>query len=267
MYIDVVTIFPDFFCSPLQTSMLGRAQQAGLAVVQIHDLRTFTDDKHRVVDDSPYGGGPGMVMKPEPLLAATEHLLASAPQDTPVIFFTPQGQPLTQERARQLSGSEHLILLCGHYEGVDERVREAVVTAEVSLGDYVLTGGEPAALVLIDAVVRLLPGVLGNDRSAEIDSFAQGLLEYPQYTRPAQIGGMKVPEVLLSGHHEQIRRWRRKESLRRTLLRRPDLLAAAQLTEEDHKWLAEIRQVLQQEDQIPASVLADTGPALEEDSC
>lgn len=258
MHIDVVTIFPEFFRSPGQTSMLGRAQQKGLLVVDVHDLRTFTDDKHRVVDDYPYGGGPGMVMKPEPFLAATDYLLASAPQGTPVIFFTPQGQPLTQQRVQQLSACQHLVLLCGHYEGVDERVRRAVVTDEISIGDYVLTGGEPAAIVLIDAVVRLLPGVLGNDSSAQSDSFAQGLLEHPHYTRPAEVKKLKVPEVLLSGHHEQIRRWRRKESLRRTLLRRPDLLATAELTEEDEELLAEIRQQLQQEGQGPTAASSDT---------
>lgn len=257
MHIDVLTIFPDFFSSPLQTSILARAQQADLVTIQAHDLRDFTEDKHHVVDDYPYGGGPGMVMKPEPFLAATEHLLASAPAGTPVIFFTPQGQPLTQRRLRQLAEYPHLILLCGHYEAVDERVRQTVVTEEISLGDYVLTGGEPAALVLIDAVARLVPGVLGNESSAEAESFSQGLLEYPQYTRPDELRGMKVPEVLLSGHHEQIRRWRRKESLRRTLARRPDLLATAQLTEEDHNLLAEIKQEQQQQAPAPAEASAD----------
>lgn len=257
MQIDVVTIFPDFFGSPLQTSILGRAQQAGLVTIQIQDLRTFTDDKHHVVDDYPYGGGPGMVMKAEPFLAATERLLADAPEGTPVIFFTPQGQLLTQQRVRQLSEYQHLILLCGHYEGVDERVRQAVVTEEISIGDYVLTGGEPGALVLIDALVRLVPGVLGNENSAETESFAEGLLEHPHYTRPAELRGMRVPQVLLSGHHEQIRRWRRKQSLRRTLTRRPDLLSIAELTEEDRKLLDEIEQELQKEAQGPTEASAD----------
>ncbi len=257
MHIDVVTIFPDFFRSPLQTSILARAQQAGLVTIQIHDLRTFTEDKHRVVDDYPYGGGPGMVMKAQPFLAATETLRADSADGTPVIFFTPQGRPLTQQRVCEFSEYQHLILLCGHYEGVDERARQAVVTEEVSIGDYVLTGGEPAALVLIDALVRLVPGVLGNESSTESESFAKGLLEHPHYTRPAELDGMRVPEVLLSGHHEQIRRWRRKHSLRRTLTRRPELLRTAELTEEDHKLLAEIKQQPQKEPQEPTQASGD----------
>ncbi len=257
MHIDVVTIFPEFFTAPLSVSILARAQQEGLLVVEAHNLRDFTDDKHHVVDDYPYGGGPGMVMKAPPFIDAVRHLQERAPEGTPVIFFTPQGQPLTQTKVQQLSGRPHLILLCGHYEGVDERVRQAVVTEEISLGDYVLTGGEPAAIVLIDAVARLLPGVLGNDNSLESESFSRGLLEHPHYTRPAAVGAMTVPEVLLSGHHEQIRRWRRQQSLRRTMQRRPDLLSAAQLTEEDQQLLAEINQQLNQHTPATTKVVTD----------
>ena len=257
MHIDVVTIFPEFFTAPLAVSILARAQQEGLLVVEAHNLRDFTDDKHHVVDDYPYGGGPGMVMKAPPFIGAVRHLQERAPEGTPVIFFTPQGQPLTQSKVQQLSQRPHLILLCGHYEGVDERVRQAVVTEEISLGDYVLTGGEPAAIVLIDAVARLLPGVLGNDNSLDSESFSRALLEHPHYTRPATVGAMTVPEVLLSGHHEQIRRWRRQQCLRRTMQRRPDLLSAAQLTEEDQQLLTEINQQLNQHTPAPTEVVTD----------
>jgi tRNA (guanine37-N1)-methyltransferase len=238
MRFEVVTIFPEYFESPLVCSVLGRALQAGLVEVNLHNLRDYTTDRHQVVDDYPYGGGGGMVMKPEPLFAAVEALTAEEP--TPVVLFSPQGRVFDQELAREWSQRDRLLLLCGHYEGLDERVREALVDEEVSLGDYVLTGGEPAALVVIDAVSRLLPGVLGHEQAAEEDSFAAGLLEHPHYTRPAEFRGMSVPEVLVSGHHERIRRWRRKESLRRTYLRRPELLERAPLTAEDRDLLHEI---------------------------
>jgi len=239
MRFDVVTIFPEYFTSPLQCSILGRAVEAGQVVVHIHNLRDFATDRHRVVDDYPYGGGGGMVLKPEPLFAACQALSAEPPPPY-VVLLSPQGRVFTQEIAAELAQRPRVLLLCGHYEGVDERVREALVDDEISVGDYVLTGGEPAAMVIIDAVTRLLPGVLGDEEAPAKDSFAQGLLEHPHYTRPAEWRGRKVPEVLLSGHHEQIRRWRRKESLRRTQQRRPDLLARATLTEEDHELLAEI---------------------------
>ncbi len=240
MRIDVVTIFPDFFSSPLDCSMLARARQAEALAVEVHDLRNWATDKHRVVDDYPYGGGAGMVMKPEPLILAVEDLLSEAGPDCPVILLTPQGQQFDQAKAEQLAKQEQLILICGHYEGVDERVRQSVVTEELSIGDYILTGGEPAALVVIEAVARLLPGVLGNPASLDSESFGSGLLEYPHYTRPPQWRGMSVPEVLLSGHHEKIRRWRHKQALRRTRKRRPELLEQLQLTEEARELLAEI---------------------------
>ena len=239
MRLEVVTIFPEFFASPLECSILGRAQAAGLVEVRVHNLRDFTTDRHQVTDDYPYGGGGGMVMKPEPLWAAVEALQAEEPRGR-VILLTPQGPTFTQAKARELAARPRVILLCGHYEGVDERVRQALVDEELSIGDYVLTGGEPAALVVLDAVIRLQPGALGDATAPEQDSFAEGLLEYPHYTRPAEFRDLPVPEVLLSGHHAQIRRWRRKQSLARTLRRRPDLLEQAALTPEDHELLDEI---------------------------
>ncbi len=240
MRIDVITIFPDFFSSPLDCSILSRAQQSGAVTIAIHDLRNYATDKHRVVDDYPYGGGAGMVMKPEPLVRAVDDLLSAVSPDCPVILLTPQGQQFDQAKAEELARQDRLILLCGHYEGVDERVRQSVVTDELSIGDYILTGGEPAALVVIDAVARLLPDVLGNPASIDSESFAGGLLEHPHYTRPAQWRGMSVPEVLLSGHHQKIRRWRHKEALRRTRKRRPELLEQLELTEQIRELLSEI---------------------------
>jgi len=240
MHVDIVTIFPEVFGGFLGCSILKRAQESGALRVAIHDLRDYTDDKHKVVDDYPYGGGPGMVMKPEPWFRAVEALKQGGDPAPLVIFFTPQGEPLTQRKAESLAARERLLLLCGHYEGVDERVRDALVDEELSLGDYVLTGGELPALVLVDAVARLLPGVLGNLESARQESFADGLLEHPHYTRPQCYAGREVPAVLLSGHHEEIRKWRRREALRRTQERRPDLLEQAQLTPEDRELLAEI---------------------------
>ena len=221
MEIDVLTLFPRIFAGPLEESILKRAQQKGLADIRVHNLRDFTHDKHRVVDDKPYGGGPGMLMKPEPIFEAVEKFRRTGSR---VVLMTPQGPLLTQARAREFSLAAHLIILCGHYEGVDERVRAALVTDEVSIGDYVLTNGAVAAAVFVDAVVRLLPGVLGDENSAGDDSFASGLLEGPQYTRPPEFRGMQVPEVLLSGNHEAIARWRADWARQRTKERRPDLL-------------------------------------------
>ncbi len=244
MKIDVITTFPEVFSPVLSSSILKRAQDAGVVTVTVHDLRRWAIDAHRTTDDYPYGGGVGMVMKPEPFFAAVEEL--RCPSDAAcveeVVLLSPQGELLTQNLARELSGRDHLILLCGHYEGVDERVRSHLATRQVSIGDYVLTGGELPAMVVIDAVARLLPGALGAEEGAETDSFSDGLLEYPHYTRPAEFRGWKAPEVLLSGHHEQIRRWRRKESLRRTRELRPDLLAEASLTDEDRELLEEIEE-------------------------
>ncbi|MBC7289079.1 MAG: tRNA (guanosine(37)-N1)-methyltransferase TrmD [Armatimonadetes bacterium] len=242
MRIDVVTLFPDYFSSPLGCSIVGRARARGIVDIQIWNLRDFTPDRHGKVDDYPYGGGPGMVLRADVFLRAVRALAPLG--GTPVILFSPQGELLTQDRVRELAGHPRLILLCGHYEGVDERVCQSVVTEEISIGDYVLSGGEPAALVLIDALTRLLPGALGNEQSPETESFSEWLLEHPQYTRPAEIEGMEVPAVLRVGHHEEIRLWRRREALRRTYLRRPELLARAKLSEEDRKLLAEILQEL-----------------------
>jgi len=221
MEIDVLTLFPRVFEGPLDESILKRAQTKGLVAVRVHNLREFTHDKHHVVDDKPYGGGPGMLMKPEPIFEAVEKFRR---EDSCVVLMTPQGAPLTQARALEFSRRRHLVIICGHYEGVDERVREALVDEEVSIGDYVLTNGALAAAVFVDAVVRLVPGVLGDDQSADDDSFANGLLEGPQYTRPPEFRGMRVPDVLLNGNHEEIARWRNEQAKRRTQQRRPDLL-------------------------------------------
>ena len=221
MEIDVLTLFPRIFEGPLEESILKRAQNKGLVTIRVHNLRDFTHDKHRVVDDKPYGGGPGMLMKPEPIFEAVERFQRAGSR---VVLMTPQGAPLTQARAREFSPAAHLIIICGHYEGVDDRVREALVDDEVSIGDYVLTNGALAAAVFVDAVVRLLPGVLGDEDSAGDDSFANGLLEGPQYTRPPEFRGMPVPEILLSGNHEAIAKWRAEWARQRTKERRPDLL-------------------------------------------
>jgi len=239
MRFDILTLFPEMFSSPFQESILAKAIEKGLIEVRTINIRDFALDKHRIVDDAPYGGGQGMVMKVEPIARAIEQVKSEDPS-VRTIYLTPEGKPLNQEMARQLSSRSHLLLLCGRYEGVDERVRELFVDEEISIGDYVLTGGELAAMVLIDAVSRLLPGVLGSDRSAEEDSFFGSLLEYPQYTRPASFRGYEVPEVLLSGNHQAISLRRRKEALRRTWMRRPDLLSKASLSEEDKKILEEI---------------------------
>lgn len=242
MRVDVLTIFPEIFAGFLDTSIIKRARERGHLEVNLVDIRAYTRNKHRNVDDYPFGGGPGMVMQAEPLFLAVEALL---PVDEsirpPVILMSPQGEVFNQELASQLARQEHLILICGHYEGIDERVRIGLVDRELSIGDYILTGGELPAMVVIDAVTRLLPGVLGAPEGATEDSFAMGLLEYPQYTRPRSFRGLEVPEVLLSGNHEEIRRWRRRQALERTWRRRPDLLAGVELSPEDRHMLEEIR--------------------------
>ncbi len=221
MRIDVITLFPDFFCSPLSSSLLGKALAKQIATVHLHNLRDFTTDKHRRVDDEPYGGGVGMLLKPEPIFAAVESLPVLPKRD--IILLTPQGQPLNQKLLQELATDyEQLVLLCGHYEGVDERVRN-LVRREVSLGDFVLTCGEIPALALINGVVRLLPGTVGKEESLKAESFEEGLLDYPQYTRPAVFRGWEVPEVLRSGNHQKIARWRKEEQIKRTKERRPDL--------------------------------------------
>jgi tRNA (guanine37-N1)-methyltransferase len=223
MRIDLVTLFPDFFAGPLSTSLLGRAIDRGICSVHLTNPRDFAADRYRTVDDVPYGGGAGMVMKPEPLFAAVEALPVYQPRA--VVLMTPQGAPLRQTTLKEFTRLAQIVLVCGHYEGVDERVREHLVTHEISLGDFVLTGGEIPALAFVDGVVRLLPGTVGNRASLESESFEAGLLEYPHYTRPAEFRGWKVPKVLLSGHHAQIARWRHEQQLSRTRERRPDLLA------------------------------------------
>src|SRR6266566_3850389 len=226
---------------PLAAGILGRAITCGTLDVEVHDLRDFTTDRHRVVDDVPYGGGPGMVLKPEPLFRALDAIEADRGRPLTVVLTSPQGTRFTQAEAQRLSRVEHLVLLCGRYEGVDERVRERV-TEEISIGDYVVSGGELPALVILDAVGRLVPGVVGDEQSVAEDSFSRGLLDFPHYTRPAEVGTDRVPEVLLSGNHAEIRRWRKRESLARTLTRRPDLLEKASLDDEERRILAELQE-------------------------
>jgi len=239
MRFDIVTIFPAMIEAGLAEGVVGRARARGVLDVAVHNLRDFTTDRHHVVDDVPFGGGPGMVMKPEPFFAAMEAVVARRGPPAAVVLLTPAGRRFTQAEARRFAGLGHVVVLCGRYEGVDERVRERWATDEVSIGDYVLSGGELPALVLVDAVARLVPGVVGDDQSVEADSFGRGLLDYPHYTRPATFAGMAVPEVLTSGHHGEIRRWRRQQALRRTLERRPDLLQTADLDDEERRWLRE----------------------------
>lgn len=244
MRVDVLTLFPEMFTGVFGTSILGKAQDKGIVSLNPVNFRDYAGNKHGTVDDTPYGGGGGMVLKPDPIFRAVEELLSGKPADAPaprIILMCPQGESFTQRKAEELAEEEHLIFICGHYEGYDERIREHLVTDELSVGDYVLTGGELPAMVVVDSVVRLLPGVLGNETSAVTDSFSTGLLEYPHYTRPVEFRGWKVPDILLSGHHANVADWRRKEALRRTWLRRPDLLEHAELTPKDQKWLDEIR--------------------------
>jgi tRNA (guanine37-N1)-methyltransferase len=240
MHFDVFTIFPEVMQPYLETSILERARQSGLLTVHLHNIRDWTTDRHHNTDDTPYGGGGGMVMKPEPIFAAVEGVLGIPPA-CPVILLTPQGRLFTQRVAEELAGNPHLALLSGRYEGIDERVRQHLASDEISIGDFVLTGGELPALVVIDAVGRLLPGALGDPQAAAQDSYATGLLEYPHYTRPPEFRGWGVPEVLLSGDHGRIARWRREQSLLRTWQRRPDLLEMAELNEEDREFLSELK--------------------------
>jgi tRNA (guanine37-N1)-methyltransferase len=238
MRIDILTLFPQMFEAPFSFGIFQRAIDNGLVEIKVHNIRDYTHDKHHTVDDYPYGGGAGMVMQPGPIFEAVEAIKASLPDEKrqlPVVLLTPQGRLLSQQIALEFSLQKHLVLICGHYEGVDERVRAHLATDEISIGDYVLTGGEVPALVVVDAVLRLLPGVLGSEESPLDDSHAGGLLEYPQYTRPADFRGWTVPEVLLSGNHGQIAKWRREQVIHRTLDRRPDLLDKADLGVEDKK--------------------------------
>jgi tRNA (guanine37-N1)-methyltransferase len=237
MKIDIVTIFPEMVEAALAVGVIGRAREAGLLEIVVHNLRDFTADRHRVVDDVPFGGGPGMVLKPEPMFAAVDAIAERRGRPAAVLLTSPAGRRFTQADARRLAAEPHIVVLCGRYEGIDERVAEHLATEEVSIGDYVLSGGELAALVIVDAVGRLVPGVVGDDQSVVGDSFTDGLLDYPHYTRPAEFRGYGVPGVLTSGHHGEIRQWRRQQALRRTSERRPDLLAEAELDDEARAWL------------------------------
>ncbi len=239
MKVDIITIFPRMIEAGLAEGVVGRACGRGLLDVAVRNLRDYTTDRHHVVDDVPFGGGPGMVMKPEPFFAAMEAVVAERGAPDAVVMPSPAGRPFSQAEARRLAVLPHVAVLCGRYEGIDERVRERWATEEISIGDYVLSGGELAALVIVDAVGRLVPGVVGDEQSVEGDSFTRGLLDYPHYTRPAAFAGLDVPGVLISGHHGEIRRWRREQALRRTLERRPDLLETAALDDEERRWLRE----------------------------
>lgn len=246
MHFDIFTLFPGMFQGPFSESILKRAQERGLLSIDLHNIRDATSDKHHVVDDYPYGGGAGMVMKPEPVFNAIE----AVHQGGPIIYLTPQGRLFNQQIARELAGEARITLLCGHYEGIDERICQHLVTDEISIGDYVLTGGELAAMIVVDAVSRLMPGVL-TEGSAEEESHSNNLLEYPQYTRPPEFRGWRIPDMLLSGHHENIARWRRKEAIKRTRQRRPDLYAQLDLSSKaDKKLLKELhdeeKQILDQ---------------------
>jgi tRNA (guanine37-N1)-methyltransferase len=240
MEIHVVTIFPRMVEALVSEGILARSIARGLLRVVAHDLRDYTTDRHRVVDDVPFGGGPGMVMKPEPVVRAVEGIAGRFGTPSTVVLPSPQGRRFTHDEARRLAGLERVVVLCGRYEGIDDRVRTLAAAEELSIGDYVLSGGELAALVMLDATARLLPGAVGDEQSVEEDSFVRGVLDYPHFTRPAEFRGLAVPQVLLSGHHAEIRRWRRREALRRTLERRPDLLAGARLDEEQQDLLREL---------------------------
>jgi tRNA (guanine37-N1)-methyltransferase len=246
MRIDIFTIFPQMFESPLNSGIFKRAFERKLLEIHVHNIRDYTHDKHNTVDDYPYGGGPGMVFKPEPVFEAVEtvkaHIYPESNLNIPVILLTPQGSLLSQHIANELSRQSHLMLICGHYEGVDERIAERLATMNISIGDYVLSGGELPAMVLADAVIRLIPGVLGSGLSPLDDSHAAGLLEYPQYTRPDSFRGWTVPEVLLSGNHAEIARWRREQSITRTFKRRPDLLEKINLTPKEKDFIRQLQQ-------------------------
>lgn len=241
LQIDILTLFPGAFSGYLQHSIIGRAIERNFVDIRLHDIRSFTHDKHGTADDYPYGGGAGMVMKPEPVFEAVESIKSGVEKsEYPVILLTPQGKILTQEIAEKLASLQNIILICGHYEGIDERVAEHLVTDEISIGDYLLSGGETAAMVIIDSLVRLLPGAIGSQTSLDEESHVGNLLEYPQYTRPPEFRGWHVPEVLLSGNHKEIATWRREQSILRTARRRPDLLKRASLTEAEYKMLKSI---------------------------
>jgi tRNA (guanine37-N1)-methyltransferase len=240
MRIDILSLFPGVFVSPLNESIMKRAREQGLVNIVVHDIRDYTHDKHHTTDDYPYGGGPGMVLKPEPIFEAAETIQQQlGVTETPLILLTPQGRLFSQAVAQELARQPHLMLICGHYEGLDERVCEHLATDQISIGDYILSGGELPAMVVVDAIVRLIPGVLGSEDSASNDSYSDGLLEYPQYTRPPSYRGWMVPSVLLSGNHGEVAQWRRCQAIMRTAKRRPDLLEKVNIRDEERKWISE----------------------------
>ena len=240
MHFDILTLFPGLFAGAFEESIIKRARESGSVTIDLHNIRDYATGRHKVTDDTPYGGGGGMIMKPEPIFAATEAVLGEQVSAIPVVLLTPKGRLFNQSVARELSHHDRLLLICGRYEGVDERVHQYLATDQISIGDYVLSGGEIAAMVIVDAVTRLLPGVLGDPSATFEDSHAEGLLEYPHYTRPSIFRDHPVPDVLLSGHHAEITRWRRQQALHRTWERRPDILPNARLTEEDLAYLRQI---------------------------
>ncbi|MCP1124754.1 tRNA (guanosine(37)-N1)-methyltransferase TrmD [Bacillus sp. 3103sda1] len=242
MKIDILTLFPEMFTGVFGSSILKKAQEKEAVQLRVVNFRDYSTNKHNSVDDYPYGGGAGMVLTPQPIFDAVEQLTKETERKPRIVLMCPQGERFTQKKAEELAQEEHIIFVCGHYEGYDERVREHLVTDEISIGDYVLTGGELASMVITDSVVRLLPDVLGNQQSQIEDSFSTGLLEHPHYTRPMDFRGMKVPDVLMSGNHKNIEEWRHKESLRRTYMRRPDLLEERSLSKQEEKWLAEFKE-------------------------
>lgn len=241
MRFDILTLFPNLFDGVFEESIIKRARESGQLTIDLHNIREYAEGRHRVTDDTPYGGGGGMIFKPEPIFTAVESVLGPDPADTPIILLTPQGRVFTHQIARELARQSRLVLICGRYEGVDARVHEHLATDEISIGDYVLSGGEIPAMVLVEAITRLLPGVLGDPSAAFEDSHSDGVLEYPHYTRPAEYRGHEVPEVLLSGHHAHIVQWRRRQALRLTWQKRPDILDRAHLTEDDLAFLAELK--------------------------
>lgn len=240
MHFDILTLFPAMFAGVFEQSIIRRARETGLVSIALHDIREYATGRHRVTDDTPYGGGGGMIMKPEPIFAAAEAILGPTPETAPVVLLTPKGRPFNQRMARQFASERRMLLICGRYEGVDERVHQHLATHEISIGDYVLSGGEIPAMVIIDAVTRLIPGALGDPAATFEDSHAEGLLEYPHYTRPPVFRDYAVPDILLSGHHAEITRWRRQQALRATWERRPDLLRNAALTKEDQDFLRQL---------------------------
>ena len=241
MHVDILTLFPGLFAGVFEESLIKRAREAGLVTLALHNIRDYATGRHQVTDDTPYGGGGGMIMKPEPIFAAVEALTGEANEHVPIILLTPKGRRFTQSLARNLSRQRRMVLICGRYEGIDERVHRHLATDEISIGDYVLAGGEVPAMVVVEAVTRLIPGVLGDASAPFEDSHAEGLLEYPHYTRPPTFRGHAVPEVLLSGHHAEIVRWRRRQALRRTWERRPELLESARLDEDERRFIQELK--------------------------